>query len=149
LPPAIWAGVRVISWVGSCFAAQHRSWWRDDAQEYRVSDVQVWRRSLEAWLRRAVRAAGRPSLAVVNKSEDIAPGGASRAVSVQPADAKTRGRRPEKTNATVAAMEAAIRDGRYTPQSLFAAKEDALAREFGVSRTTIRHALKILKEKEH
>jgi hypothetical protein len=66
LPPALWAGVRAISWVGSCFAAQHRSRWRNDAQEYRVSDVQVWRRSLEAWLRRAVRAAGRPSLAVVN-----------------------------------------------------------------------------------
>jgi hypothetical protein len=70
LPPALWAGLRDISWVGSYFVAQHRSRWRDDAQEYRVSDVQVCRRSLEAWLRRAVRAAGRPSLAVVNRTAD-------------------------------------------------------------------------------
>src|SRR5262245_57454899 len=74
LPVVLWdpGTLCAISWIGNCFAARHRSRWGNDAQEYRVIDVQGSRRGLEAWIRRAVRAAGRPKLAVVNGAALIA-----------------------------------------------------------------------------
>jgi len=126
-----------------------------------ITDARVLRKDLENWFKRAavdnvlqftqkaaretglVPEQGKEMLATVPRRQRQLVGKAlhgARETDDRPL--RNRGRKPERTEKTVEAMLAAIARGKRTKQSLIEeGATEALASEYGVSRTTIRSAL--------